>query len=123
VPRLPRPRPADILVILISAAATAASAWAVAGRRGAETLLVSAGGREYAYPLDRDARLEFDGPLGTTVVSVEKGAARVVSSPCENQLCVSSGAVSRRGQWIACLPNAVLLRVGGASADVDAGTY
>jgi hypothetical protein len=44
---------------------------------------------------------------GDTVIRIEQGRVWVVSSPCDNQLCVLAGKVSAVGSWVACLPNGV----------------
>jgi hypothetical protein len=51
------------------------------------------------------------------VVELRNGEARVIASPCTNQLCVAAGAVRSHGQWIACMPNKVLVSVTGSGAD------
>ena len=76
------------------------------------------------YDLSRDREIEVRGPLGSTVVRIHDGTARVISSPCQNQTCVQSGAIARTGQWIGCLPNGVFLSIeGGRGADVDAVSF
>ncbi|MBN2353455.1 MAG: NusG domain II-containing protein [Spirochaetales bacterium] len=65
------------------------------------------------YPLDRDRTIEAAGPLGITDIVIERGAVRVVDSPCPSKICVHTGAVDRTGAQIACLPNRVLVTVEG----------
>jgi hypothetical protein len=82
-----------------------------------------AAGFERTVPLDRDAEIEVPGPLGTSVVRVESGAVRVVSSPCRQQICVGMGAARKPGAVIVCVPNEVVVRVlGGADEGHDALT-
>jgi hypothetical protein len=57
------------------------------------------------------------GPLGETVVVISGGKARVEDSPCPDKLCVHMPAISKPGQWIACLPNRVFVRVRGSSGE------
>jgi hypothetical protein len=72
----------------------------------------------WVYPLSQKDKLDIAGPLGNTVIELAEGRARVVSSPCGNQSCIFSGIIHRQGQWIACLPNGVFVRVaGGKKAD------
>ena len=78
-----------------------------------EHLVVKGPGGSWVFPLEAEERLDVPGPLGTTVVELRSGQARVLASPCTNQLCVSAGTIRRRGQWIACLPNSVLVTVEG----------
>jgi hypothetical protein len=70
--------------------------------------------------LNVDRRESIKGPLGETIVIIKGGSAFVEDSPCPDKLCVHMPAVSRPGQWIACLPNRVFVRVRGSSGqDVD----
>jgi hypothetical protein len=90
---------------------------AYAGRSGAATVRLRAPGQEWVYPLDGERTVSLHGPLGETVVEIHGGAVRVLSSPCAEKLCVRSGAISRPGQWLACLPNRVFIEVQGGSAE------
>ena len=44
---------------------------------------------------------------------------RVSESDCPNQDCVHSGAISRAGQSVVCLPARVAVTLEGAAADYD----
>ena len=44
---------------------------------------------------------------------------RVSESDCPNQDCVHSGAISRAGQSIVCLPARVAVTLEGAASDYD----
>ena len=47
------------------------------------------------------------------------GAVYVTSSDCPNQDCVHSGAISRAGQSIVCLPARVAVTLEGSASDYD----
>ena len=47
-------------------------------------------------------------------------SVRVSSSDCPGQDCVHTGAISRAGQSIVCLPAQVVISLVGAASDVDA---
>jgi len=116
----------DAAIIAASVALVAASAaWAYAPLSGEARAVVEGPGGEWIYPLDEDREIRIEGPLGGTMVRIESGSARIEDSPCPTKTCVASGALSRAGQWAACLPNKVLLRIEGGAADdgVDAATY
>ena len=89
------------------------------------------GGGTWVFPRDAEETVAVPGPLGDTVVEIRGGQARVLSSPCQNQTCVSAGAIRSHGQWEACLHNRVLVSVesgpGGASSrkdtEVDAAAW
>jgi hypothetical protein len=73
------------------------------------------------YSLNEDRLVEVQGPLGTTVLRIHGGRAKVESSPCPDKLCIRMGEVGREGGVIACVPNQVVISVGqGRSGDLDA---
>jgi hypothetical protein len=116
----------DYLVIVLCGAAIAFSALQIYSKAGSERKVVITGrDGEWIYPLDKDRHVDVEGPIGATVVAIEGGKVRIEDSPCPNKTCVSSGAVSEPGQWVACLPNQVFVRVEGSSseANADVGTY
>jgi len=81
------------------------------------------GGYRSVAPLSEDGRIEVPGPLGTTVVEVRDGAARVVSSPCPQKTCIAMGAVAEPGDIAVCVPNGVIVRIeGDATQRLDATT-
>jgi hypothetical protein len=106
----------DIPAVAVAVAVAAASAFFVYGKgSGESSVTVEGGGKTWVFPLDAEELLRVPGPLGETVVHVHDGKVAVEFSPCENQICVAAGAISANGQWVACLPNAVFVRVEGSS--------
>ena len=89
------------------------SVYAYAGTSSSGQVVVQASGATWIYPLNVDRREEVPGPLGNTIVVIRGGKAFVEDSPCPDKLCVHMPAISRPGQWIACLPNRVFVRVRG----------
>jgi hypothetical protein len=92
----------------------------------AARLVVEGDGRRWDFPLDAVETLSVSGPLGDTVVELRGRRARVISSPCPNQNCLAAGAIHRHGQWIACLPNRVMVRVESGARegqDLDAASW
>ena len=78
---------------------------------------------EEVASLREHGTFEVDGPLGTTVVVVEDGSARIVSSPCPHGTCVRMGEVRGAGEAVVCVPNRVVVAIeGGADAATDAVT-
>ncbi len=88
-------------------------------------VIIEGGGSSWVYPLDSVATIQVAGPLGETEVLINNGQASVVSSPCANQSCVAAGSITSVGQWIACLPNGVMVRIEGPRDEdaLDAATY
>ncbi|NBC29009.1 MAG: hypothetical protein GVY29_03345 [Spirochaetes bacterium] len=79
----------------------------------ASRVSVQAEGEEFVYSLEDSRRLSFEGPLGRTVVEIADGTVSVLEDPGPLQICVRQGEVSRAGEWLACLPNEVFIRIEG----------
>lgn len=80
----------------------------------------------YVFPLDQDRIFEAPGPLGKTMVHIETHEAFVQDSPCTNKICLAMGKISHPGQWVACLPNRIFIRIAGRApegTEVDAHGY
>ena len=95
----------------------AALIWSGGGSGGALTAVVSADGAE----TDRVALAELAEPEERTYVSngytlhvtFGKDAVEVTSSDCPTQDCVHTGAISRSGQSIVCLPARLVIQLEG----------
>lgn len=117
-------KPLDYVTLLFAAALVVAISTAVYGGGERTTVLVTAPDDEYLFASSVEETISVEGPIGQTVVAVADGGARVVSSPCDNQICVLTGRVERAGRWIACLPNRVFVSIeSGSRTDVDARSY
>ncbi|MEW5817999.1 MAG: NusG domain II-containing protein [Spirochaetota bacterium] len=81
-------------------------------------------GNQWIYPLDSNLTINITGPLGDTIITIKDKKVWVVSAPCREKICVSSGTISKPGAWIACLPNRVFIRIAGKDRErIDAGTF
>jgi hypothetical protein len=121
-----RVKPLDLAIVIAAALAVAwaaVSAYSPAGERA--LAVVTGKGGEWMYPLSADRTFRVAGPLGDTVVEIRDKALRITDSPCPNKTCIAAGAISKPGQWVACLPNQVIARIEGGRADngVDATVY
>ena len=73
------------------------------------------------YSLDRVQTVNVPGPLGNTVVRIENGNARVLSSPCPYKQCIKMGSIGSDGGVIACVPNKIVISVvNGETKKLDA---
>ena len=115
----------DLVAFLVAVFVTGGAAFsAYGGNKNATHLHVEVSKGAFLYDLSRDVRLEFDGPIGTTVVVISDGNAKVESSPCREQICVNSGILKEGGDWTACLPNRVFLEVTGNEGNgIDAVSF
>jgi hypothetical protein len=85
-------------------------------------LVVSSGDNIlFVAPLNQDQQFELSGPLGSTKLQISNGAVRVLSSPCPQKICIGMGQVSRSGELLACVPNRLVIRIEGESADRESG--
>ena len=119
-------RPLDYLALVLSImTVVAASLFAYGGRTVAAEVSIENDEGTFLYPLDQDRLIPVSGPLGETIVEIEDGRVHVHSSPCRDKICIAAGWLDQTGQWTACLPNRVFVRVeGGESEDgVDAQTF
>lgn len=116
-PFLPRAsilKPLDIVAILVVAGlVSAVSLASFSGRAGLERIVITGRSGTWIYPLDYEGRVEIPGPLGLTVVSFRGGEALIEDSPCPTKSCVQMGGIRVKGQWLACLPNEVFVRIEG----------
>ncbi len=109
----------DGVVLFLSLIITVVCAVFVYGGATSEAQVVIEGnGHTWLYPLNTHECINVPGPLGETVVEIHDGKVGIVSSPCKNQLCVAAGEIHEHGQWIACLPNGVFVRIEGKTTEV-----
>jgi hypothetical protein len=110
----------DAAAILVSAGAIFLSSLGAVAAAGKPEAIISDGSKnEWVYPLDVDRHVEVTGPLGITVVHIHSGEVCIESSPCPNKTCVAAGDISKPGQWVACLPNQVFVRIEGGPEHGD----
>ncbi len=113
----------DLAAIFLSLLLIGALSTVVYSARGKDpNVVIEAAGSQWIYPLKEDRQLRVQGPLGEEVIEIKDEQAFVLSSPCPNKICILQGRISRPGQWIACLPNKVFIRIEGrrSAGEVDA---
>jgi len=111
-------RPFDIPLVLVAAAITVASTLLAYGTSaGTARVVVEAGDQQWVYTLENAVTVPVTGSLGISTIVIHNGEVHFEKSPCVNQVCVASGTIKRPGQWIACLPNAVFVRIEGSPAE------
>lgn len=117
-------RPGDWAVLLAFAAATAAMAPVAFKGGAAEKAVVRRDGVVVAeLPLTRAARIEVSGALGTSVIEVQPGRARVASDPGPRQYCVRQGWLSQPNAVAICAPSHISLSIAGRASSHDSLAY
>ena len=84
--------------------------------------VVTVDGQEIGrYPLNKNGTFPLNG--GSNILVVENGEAWVSEADCPDKICMGMGRISRDGEFIACLPNRLIVVVeGGEQALVDGMT-
>lgn len=120
-------KPLDWFFLVLSLLLTLGTAWWVLAPTDAPLRVeVQTPAGTFLYPLDEDREVEAEGPLGTTHVHIVNGGVFVHDSPCTNKVCLAMGTIHQGGQYVACLPNRVFVRItGGAPSEEvpDAGVW
>lgn len=115
----------DFIVLALSIGAfvlITIMAWQGSGTGG--ELVVDTPEGSYIYGLDQDRVIEVSGPIGVSLIEIKNHKAHFLDSPCKDKLCVHMGEQVENGQWAACLPNRVFLRIESAEeSEVDAQLY
>ncbi|MFQ3547604.1 MAG: NusG domain II-containing protein [Termitinemataceae bacterium] len=117
---------ADLVIFFLSLAITVVSFFLVYGSSSTDPqVIIEGSGKVWVYPLSTEISVSVPGPLGITIIEIHNGDVHVVASPCKNQLCVAAGSIRKPGQWVACLPNQVFVRIEGITAkdDLDGTTW
>lgn len=117
-------RPGDWLVAVAAGVAVALSFPLLWQGGQADRVVIRIDGRVFAeYPLDAPRRIAVPGPLGSTVVEIQPGRARVQSDPGPRQYCVRQGWLASAGAVAICAPNHVSLMLTGKQAGYDSLNY
>jgi hypothetical protein len=117
-------RPGDWLVLAAGAAAVILSLPLLGQGGYAEKAVIRQDGQLFAeVDLRAPRRVEVPGPLGTTLVAVEPGRARVVTDPGPRQYCVRQGWLVRPGEIAICAPNRVSVQIAGRTRAYDSLSY
>lgn len=122
-----RPKPLDALVAAAVVALAMATALLFYGPRtgaGQLTAVITQHGqtvRTVALTgLDKELVIPLDDGTYHLTVRISGDAAYIAESDCPGQDCVHTGAITRAGQSIVCLPAQVVISLVSTSSDVDA---
>lgn len=113
---------ADIVLVIVL---LALPVWALVRQR-------AGAGRDVVVTVYRDNRLQGVYPLGHDAIvdvmpgvklEIRGGRVRVAKSNCREGVCMHEGWRSTPGSSIVCVPNRVVVTIGGREPGLDAETY
>lgn len=117
-------RGGDWAVLLLGAALVAASYPLLWRGAKADFAVIKRDGEIVAeLALTAPRRYPVQGPLGTTLIEVQAGRARVVSDPGPRQYCVQQGWLSRANAVAICAPNHITLTLTSRDGGIDSLNY
>ena len=111
----------DLILVAVLLVAALALFFGLRTRQARDTgtgaqAVVTVDGKEIGrYPLSKNGTFPLNG--GTNILVVENGEAWVSEANCPDKVCMGMGKISRNGEFIACLPNRLLVVVEGAAED------
>ncbi len=85
----------------------------------ANQVTVTAAGETRVFSLGHDQRIAVSGSRGESIIEIEQGRARFVTSPCSGKVCVHTGWLARAGDTAACVPNGVIVSLTGHGKQYD----
>lgn len=105
----------DVLIFVLSLAMIAViSVKAYSGHGKKSLVIITSPKGQWIFPVSIKKVLTVtDGAGGFCVVSIDAGSVRVTKSNCPRHICIRMGSISRPGQWIACMPHRVFIRIAG----------
>lgn len=65
--------------------------------------------------MDTPMHADIPGLLGDTLIHISDGKISIEDSPCPTKSCTMMGGISRKGQWLVCMPNGVFITIEGDS--------
>ncbi len=98
----------------------------VGNKAKSKQIIIESGDNIWYYQLDKDRELKIEGILGKSTIEIKDGFVFFEDSPCPNKLCVLSNSISKNGDWLACLPNGIFVRIEGEddkNAEIDIISY
>ena len=90
----------------------------------ADQAVIRSGGKIIrTVSLAQDQQISVPGPLGTSIITIEKRRARISSDPSPRQYCVRQGWLQQAGEIALCLPNQVSVELTSKRKKYDSLNY
>nr|WP_317282111.1 NusG domain II-containing protein [uncultured Sellimonas sp.] len=108
-----------LIILILSAACAGFFLYSLGLSKDAGEVHIYVNGDEKAnYSLSEDRTVKVNS--GTNVVEIRDGKVKMKEADCPDQICVRHKEISKNGEQIICLPNKVVVSVGGGKeSDVD----
>lgn len=117
-------KPGDWLTLLLGIACVIALTLKIWSGDLADKAVIRSGGKIFReVDLSRDQQIAVPGPLGTSIIAIEKRRARIASDPSPRQYCVRQGWLQQAGEIAICLPNQVSVELTGHAKKYDSLNY
>jgi hypothetical protein len=117
-------KPGDWLLILLGSAIVVWLTLKLWSGDLADQAVIRAGGKIFrTVPLSNDQQIAVPGPLGISIITIEKRRVRISSDPSPRQYCVRQGWLQQAGEVALCLPNQVSVELTGKRKKYDSLNY
>ena len=117
-------KPGDWLTLLSGCVAVTWLTLQLWGGGLADRAIIRSGGKIFQeLSLSHNQKIEVPGPLGISVITIEKRRARISADPSPRQYCVRQGWLEQAGEIAICLPNQISLELIGGQKKYDSLNY
>ena len=117
-------KPGDWLLLLLGGIAVGLLTMKLWSGDLADHAVIRSGGKIFrVVPVSTDQQIAVPGPLGTSIITIEKRRARISSDPGPRQYCVRQGWLQQAGEIALCLPNQVSVELTGKRKKYDSLNY
>ncbi len=116
-------RPADALIVALLLLIAAAAYFIPRAGSAGNVVVVTVSGEEYTRTDLADVADKVSFSVEGVEIEITPGGARVTDSDCPDKTCVRTGQISYPGEAAACVPNGVVVYIGGKAGDVDGIAY
>lgn len=119
-------RKSDILLILgLLLAAGLMWFFLRPGEVGTFVTISQESGEVLTFPLYENRSITLSNhDQGYNVLVIENGNVYISDANCGDHTCIRTGAISREGEQIICLPHKLVVEItGGVSSEIDGSTH
>ncbi|MDD4962338.1 MAG: NusG domain II-containing protein [Gallionella sp.] len=90
----------------------------------ADKVVIRSGGKIFReVSLSQDQEIAVTGPLGVSIIVIQKRKVRIASDPSPRQYCVRQGWLQQAGEVALCLPNQISVELVGSKKQYDSLSY